>query len=152
MCIFIWTNICFTIKVFIQVDMLDVHVHYYSLKTIEGMEIEFSRCILFLSTFLNNVIKRGSFPHCKDWCKIKQALYKFYFILKCLEQWFILWAGVVHEEVMHTKIVSNKLFIFYTSNIIYRYIHINKVASGFMVFSSLELFWSKFVLCLLLLS
>lgn len=41
----------------------DEGIHEISLKTIEGMEIEFSRCILFLSTFLNNVIKRGSFPH-----------------------------------------------------------------------------------------
>ncbi|XP_061182795.1 gamma-tubulin complex component 5-like [Saccostrea echinata] len=41
----------------------DEGIQEISLKTIEGMEIEFSRCILFLSTFLNNVIKRGSFPH-----------------------------------------------------------------------------------------
>ncbi|KAL8591500.1 hypothetical protein ACOMHN_000515 [Nucella lapillus] len=27
------------------------------------MEVEFSRCIQFLSSFLNNIIKRGSFPH-----------------------------------------------------------------------------------------
>ncbi|XP_055996966.1 gamma-tubulin complex component 5-like isoform X2 [Ostrea edulis] len=43
----------------------DEGIQEISLKTIEGMEIEFSRCILFLSTFLNNVTKRGSFPHCK---------------------------------------------------------------------------------------
>ncbi|XP_025091554.1 gamma-tubulin complex component 5-like [Pomacea canaliculata] len=32
-------------------------------KAITDMEAEFSRCIQFLASFLNNIIKRGSFPH-----------------------------------------------------------------------------------------
>ncbi|XP_067665574.1 gamma-tubulin complex component 5-like isoform X2 [Haliotis asinina] len=41
----------------------DQGVDEISMKIIEDMELEFSRCIQFLASFLNNVIKRGSFPH-----------------------------------------------------------------------------------------
>lgn len=41
----------------------DQGIDEISLKIIEDMETEFSRCIQFLASFLNNVIKRGSFPH-----------------------------------------------------------------------------------------
>ncbi|XP_076082498.1 gamma-tubulin complex component 5-like [Mytilus galloprovincialis] len=41
----------------------DQGIQEVSVKTIVVMETEFSRCIQFLSSFLNNVIKRGSFPH-----------------------------------------------------------------------------------------
>ncbi|CAL1537510.1 unnamed protein product [Lymnaea stagnalis] len=34
-------------------------------ETILSMETELTRCIHFLAVFLNNVIKRGSFPHCE---------------------------------------------------------------------------------------
>ena len=33
---------------------------------LEKMESEFTKWIQFLSSFLNNVIKRGSYPHCKS--------------------------------------------------------------------------------------
>ena len=42
----------------------------FSLKQIEDTETEFSRCIQFLSSFLQSVIQRGSFPHCKLFLKI----------------------------------------------------------------------------------
>ncbi|KAK0053898.1 gamma-tubulin complex component 5-like isoform X1 [Biomphalaria pfeifferi] len=38
-------------------------VDFISYKILTDMEVELSRCIHFLSSFLNNVIKRGSFPH-----------------------------------------------------------------------------------------
>ena len=33
---------------------------------LDKMESEFTKWIQFLSSFLNNVIKRGSYPHCKS--------------------------------------------------------------------------------------
>ncbi|KAK7487352.1 hypothetical protein BaRGS_00021441 [Batillaria attramentaria] len=41
----------------------DQGVDEVSGKTLVDMETEFSRCIQFLASFLNNIIKRGSFPH-----------------------------------------------------------------------------------------
>ncbi|KAL5014094.1 hypothetical protein ScPMuIL_008364 [Solemya velum] len=41
----------------------DQGVDEISSKAISDMETEFSRCVQFLSSFLNNIIKRGSFPH-----------------------------------------------------------------------------------------
>ncbi|XP_076456838.1 gamma-tubulin complex component 5-like [Babylonia areolata] len=41
----------------------DQGVHNISGQTLTEMEVEFSRCIQFLASFLNNIIKRGSFPH-----------------------------------------------------------------------------------------
>ena len=35
----------------------------YSVKFLLDMELTLSRCIQFLASFLNNTIKRGSFPH-----------------------------------------------------------------------------------------
>ena len=37
----------------------------FSEKQLNDLESEFFRCIHFLSSFLSNCIKRGSFPHCK---------------------------------------------------------------------------------------
>ncbi|ELU14965.1 hypothetical protein CAPTEDRAFT_227879 [Capitella teleta] len=34
-----------------------------SLKSLKSLEEEFSKCLQFLSSFLNNYMKRGSFPH-----------------------------------------------------------------------------------------
>ncbi|XP_033727239.1 gamma-tubulin complex component 5-like isoform X2 [Pecten maximus] len=44
-------------------NLWDKGIHHISIKTIQEIEVEFSRCIQFLASFLNNVIKRGSFPH-----------------------------------------------------------------------------------------
>ncbi|XP_021343427.1 gamma-tubulin complex component 5-like isoform X1 [Mizuhopecten yessoensis] len=44
-------------------NLWDRGIHHISIKTIQEIEVEFSRCIQFLASFLNNVIKRGSFPH-----------------------------------------------------------------------------------------
>ncbi|XP_041361102.1 gamma-tubulin complex component 5-like [Gigantopelta aegis] len=40
----------------------DMGVNEIRVQAIDEMEVEFSRCITFLAAFLNNVIKRGSFP------------------------------------------------------------------------------------------
>ncbi|KAK7091928.1 gamma-tubulin complex component 5-like [Littorina saxatilis] len=40
----------------------DQGIHNISGKSLTEMETEFSRCIQFLASFLNNIIKRGSFP------------------------------------------------------------------------------------------
>ncbi|XP_060067402.1 gamma-tubulin complex component 5-like [Ylistrum balloti] len=44
-------------------NLWDKGIHHISIKTVQEIEVEFSRCIQFLASFLNNVIKRGSFPH-----------------------------------------------------------------------------------------
>ncbi|XP_053373064.1 gamma-tubulin complex component 5-like isoform X3 [Mercenaria mercenaria] len=41
----------------------DCGIDNISMKQIEDTEMEFSRCIQFLRSFLNSVIQRGSFPH-----------------------------------------------------------------------------------------
>ncbi|KAH9513694.1 Gamma-tubulin complex component 5 [Bulinus truncatus] len=38
-------------------------VDFFRYEVLTDMEVEQSRCVHFLSSFLNNVIKRGSFPH-----------------------------------------------------------------------------------------
>ncbi|KAK3087994.1 hypothetical protein FSP39_013230 [Pinctada imbricata] len=51
-------------------SLWDKGIDEISLQSIENMEEEFTRLILFLSSFLNNIISRGSFPHlaCAVWC------------------------------------------------------------------------------------
>ena len=42
----------------------------FSGQALTDMEVEFSRCIQFLASFLNNIIKRGSFPHGTSLCLV----------------------------------------------------------------------------------
>ncbi|KAI0207330.1 Gamma-tubulin complex component 5 [Lamellibrachia satsuma] len=44
-------------------DHWNESIHSFSVKFLLEMEMTLSRCIQFLASFLNNTIKRGSFPH-----------------------------------------------------------------------------------------